>query len=480
MSVFQNNLLMGAASQGAASVYEIEQSARFNDDDSPFLIDPNSNAGDSRKTFTFSGWFKLGNLGINRYVYSYRYDASNDAQFYFNTSDQIELFDRTGGSAQMQLKTNRVFRDVSSWYHVLIIWDTTQSTASDRTQLYINGQRETSFATETYPSLNADSGGANRTGANMRIGTYSASGSYFDGYMAELHFFDDESLSPSSFGETNNNGIWIPKEYQGADSTYGSNGFYFQFANASALGANTKGKGNYTASGLSSADQMADTPTNNHAVFNILDTSFTGPTMTISDGNLKCLCTGTVGPTQRFSTLVIPPTGKWYFEFELDAQTGPQDTNLRLGVMRADINAAFSDANTGVNLTADTRQYHLQIGPAARTGSGGGVTIASMLGGFSAGDRMNIAINGANMWWGKNGTYYNSGNPATGSNASFTNLSLTHGGYRANIHWSNGTDNKSATVIGYFGGDKSIGSGTGFNDTVPESFLALNTTNLGS
>ena len=268
--VFNNSILAGSSTQ-EEDVYEIGNSLLFNDDDSPYLQDPNSNAGDSRKKFTFSGWFKLCNLGINRYVYAYRYDDNNNAQFYFNTSDQIELFDKTGGSTQMQLKTNRVFRDVGSWYHIVIIWDTTQSTASDRTQLYVNGQRETSFATATYPSLNADSGGANRTASNMRIGTYAVSGSYFDGFMSELHYFDNEAFNPSSFGKTNSKGIWVPIEYEGADSTYGSNGFYFQFANSGTLGANTKGKGNYSSSGLSATNQAPDTPTNNFTNMNILD-----------------------------------------------------------------------------------------------------------------------------------------------------------------------------------------------------------------
>ena len=470
------------SSTAGASLYKIDQSARFNDDDSPFLIDPNSNAGDSRKTFTFSGWFKLCNLGINRYVYSYRYDNSNNAQFYFNTSDQIELFDFTGGSAQMQLKTNRVFRDVSSWYHFVIIWDTTQAVASKRTQLYINGQRETSFATETYPSLNADSGGANRTGANMRIGTFSASGSYFDGYMAELHYFDNEAFSPSSFGETNDNGIWIPKEYDGADSTYGSNGFYFQFADASALGANTKGKGNYTVSGLSSADQMTDSPTNNHAVMNILDTHTT-PNWTASNGNLDIVWVGGNPVNSLFSTLSMPATGKWYFEFEFDAESGSVISNqtMRIGLMREDINAAFTQANSSVNqtLTSTSPEILLILGSSGNAPQlvGMGVQINNLFGGMSAGERLNFARNGANLWVGKNGTYYNSGNPATGSNPTLSNLQLL--GYRANMHFTN-SNSDSITMKAYFGSDKSIGSGTGFNDTVPEGFLALNTTNLGS
>lgn len=482
MSVFQNNVLMGAASQPAASVYEIEQSIRF-DDSGPAYMRRTPGSATNKKTWTYSVWIKRGDQPANYSPGMLLLQHGNSGT---GLQETIRINTASGSthstlmyysdSPSTNLTTTQKFRDASAWYHIVVAKDTTQSTASDRVKIYINGQRVTSFSTETYPSINGE--GFINSNVLHNISADQNGGSNYDGYMAEMHFIDGSQLDPSSFGSTNSKGIWIPIEYEGS---YGTNGWHIDGRDASDLGDDESGNGNdWATTGLATHDQMADTPTNNHAVFNILDTSLNGPTMTISDGNLKCLCTGTVGPTQRFSTLVIPPTGKWYFEFELDAQTGPQDSNLRLGVMRADINASFVDANTGVNLPDDTRQYSLQIGPAARTGSGGGVTIASMLGGFSAGDRMNIAINGANMWWGKNGTYYNSGNPATGSNASFTNLSLTHGGYRANIHWVNGTDNKSATVIGYFGGDKSIGSGTGFNDTVPEDFLALNTTNLGS
>ena len=46
----------------------------------------------------------------------------------------------------------------------------------------------------------------------------------------------------------------------------------------------------------------------------------------------------------------------------------------------------------------------------------------------------------------------------------FTQTSVSHG---------------TAVVHAFFGADKSVGSGTGFNKTVPTGFLALNTVNLG-
>ena len=482
MAIFQNNLLMGAASAQGGSVYEIEQSIRF-DDTGPAYMRRTPSSASNKRTWTYSLWIKRADQPANYgpgMVLLHHGNSGTGLQEVIRINTASGSTHSTlmyySDSPSSNLTTTQVLRDGASWYHIVVAKDTTQAVESNRLKLYVNGQRVTSFSTETYPSLNGE--GFINSNVLHNISADQNGGSNYDGYIAELNFIDGSQLDPSSFGETNSKGIWVPKEYEGS---YGTNGWYIDGRDASDLGDDESGNGNdWATTGLATHDQMADTPTNNHAVFNILDTSLNGPTMTLSDGNLQCVCTGVVR-AQRFSTLVIPPTGKWYFEFEVDAQSG-QDTNLRLGVMRADINASFVDANTGVNLTGDTREYNLQISPTTNgTGSGGGVTISTMLGTFSAGDRMNIAINGANMWWGKNGTYYNSGNPATGSNPSFTNLSLTNGGYRANIHWTNGTDNgKNATVIGYFGGQSSIGSGTGFNDTVPSGFLALNTTNLGS
>ena len=49
------------------------------------------------------------------------------------------------------LKTNQVFRD-TGWYHIVIAFDTTQSTAQIDVKFYINGTQVTSFSTSSYPS----------------------------------------------------------------------------------------------------------------------------------------------------------------------------------------------------------------------------------------------------------------------------------------------------------------------------------------
>ena len=57
----------------------------------------------------------------------------------------------------MSFKTNRLFRDVSAWYHIVLAVDTTQGTESNRVKIYVNGVQETSFTTATYPGQKSKS-----------------------------------------------------------------------------------------------------------------------------------------------------------------------------------------------------------------------------------------------------------------------------------------------------------------------------------
>ena len=87
--------------------------------------------------------------------------------------------------------------------------------------------------------------------------------------MSEVALIDGQQLTPSSFGETDDDsGIWKPKDL--SDLTFGSNGFYLKFDDSSSLGADSSGNtNNFTLSNIAAADQATDTPTNNFAVLNI-------------------------------------------------------------------------------------------------------------------------------------------------------------------------------------------------------------------
>src|SRR5210317_1798313 len=121
----------------------------------------------NRRTWTFSAWVKRSNV-TQQYQNMFA-AGSNNIRINFSNQN-IWVYDYNGSSFDFYLVTNRLFRDTSAWYHIVVAVDTTQATSSDRVKLYINGVQETSFSTETYPSQNHDTE-ANTSGQNNVIGT---------------------------------------------------------------------------------------------------------------------------------------------------------------------------------------------------------------------------------------------------------------------------------------------------------------------
>jgi len=220
MSFIANKIRQGAA--GVGTGFDLEQSLRFNDDDSPYLSrTPSTNS--NKKTWTLSFWVKRCNInGVRQIIFT---ETVGPCYLRFDPTDNFDFY-VDNGSTNNRLTTSAKYRDSSAWYHIVCALDTTQATPSDRLNLYINGEKITDFSVETYPSLNTEYN-INSTSAEHRFGKYSAD--YLDAYLAEVHFVDGTALTPTSFGETGDYGEWKPKEVTGL--TYGTNGFYLPFNN---------------------------------------------------------------------------------------------------------------------------------------------------------------------------------------------------------------------------------------------------------
>lgn len=216
---------------------EIEQSLRFNDDDSAYLSWTPASAG-NRKTWTWSGWVKRGNINNNfqPFFASGTTVANRFYAFFLNNDNgqSIRLFSKLSSTTNLQIDTQASFRDVSAWYHILISIDTTQASASSRVKIYVNGV-EQSLTTTTAPPQDTVFE-VNQTSSH-RIGNVGwESSSKFDGYLAEVNFIDGQALDPTSFGEFKS-GVWVANEYTGS---YGTNGFYLPFKQTTvANGMNT-------------------------------------------------------------------------------------------------------------------------------------------------------------------------------------------------------------------------------------------------
>lgn len=317
---------MFAASKTASvsGGYQISRSLRFNSADSSYLIRTPSTAS-NRKTWTWSAWVKRSKLGTRQQIFNARPGPSEVIEFY--TNDVISMFDYTGGVVY-QLNTTQVFRDVSAWYHIVWMKDTTQATDTNRMKLYINGVQVTSFSTANYPAQNSESYINNNV--NHHLGTTETTDLFLDGYMTEVNFIDGQALTPSSFGETNaQTGVWQPKAYSGS---YGTNGFYLNFSDnsnttAATLGKDYSGNGNnwtpnnFSVTAGAGNDSLVDSPTSygtdtgvggtvrgNYATLNPL----LGSTATLSNGNLN-MVVGTTA-TKVLATIGMS-SGKWYWEY---------------------------------------------------------------------------------------------------------------------------------------------------------------------
>jgi hypothetical protein len=326
--------LLGATGGGSAKGfgalanlgYFIRNSLRFRGSNSAYLSRTPASAG-NRQIWTWSGWIKRGTLGGASNVLFNCYNTASTTQTSIQfENDTFVVFSNDSSTVNINLVSTQVFRDPSAWYHFVIAFDTTQATSSNRVKIYVNGSQITAFSTATYPSLNYN-GHINTTSLHTTFATRTPSG-LTDGYLAENHFIDGQALTPSSFGKTDAaTGQWIPKKYAG---TYGTNGFYLKFADASAataaaIGKDSSGNGNnWTPNNISvtsgvTYDAMTDSPTLSSAASNyctinpLLDLQTYA---TYSEGNLKVSTTAAAGFSMRQQskgTMAIPSSGKWYF-----------------------------------------------------------------------------------------------------------------------------------------------------------------------
>tara|TARA_Y100001937_G_scaffold7390_1_gene9414 strand:+ start:719 stop:2119 length:1401 start_codon:yes stop_codon:yes gene_type:complete len=290
--------------------YEVANSCRFNDDSDDHL-DRTPSSGGNRRTWTWSCWFKRSSFTSNSRVFTAHTDNSNRVEIGIHNETvncfRVELL---SSSSNAELQTTALFRDNSAWFHAVVAVDTTQGTASNRVKIYINGTQVTSFRSSSYPDQNTEYE-VNHT-VEHNIGKSVNFSRPYDGYMCEVVLIDGQQLDATSFGEFNSDSptIWQPINVSGL--TFGTNGFYLDFEDSSALGNDVSGNNNdYTVNNLTSIDQTTDTCTNNFKTLNRLS-SDTG--VELSEGNTESDFDASVGNAKGNIGLT---QGRWYWEVKL-------------------------------------------------------------------------------------------------------------------------------------------------------------------
>ena len=400
----------------ASGGYEVANSLRFNSGSSDYLTRTPSSAS-NRRTCTVSLWVKQSILTGNRVFFDQEVNGSNFIRFYLDSNNRLAFYieDSSAGGTQALLKPSALLRDVSAWYHFVIAVDVTQATESNRVKMYINGELQTSFNDSNYPSQNLDIEGLNTTNP-VDIGRRTSNNdNLFNGYISEFCFIDGLALAADQFGEFDeDSGIWKPIDVSGL--TFGTNGFYLDFENSGALGADVSGNSNnFAVTNLTAVDQSTDTCTNNGNTFQPLDLQ--ASTQTFAEGNLK-VTTDSSGWDTIASTIGVT-SGKWYFEAKLITL----GNYAIIGVI--DINDANLNTTSSYYIGASTPDNGYQNnGARPDTGAGFGAS-------YTNNDIIGVAIDMDNLkvYFSKNGTFQNSGDPtsgATGTGAQDLTASTTY------------------------------------------------------
>ena len=453
--MFSNDLIAGASGQSSGFYPEtLDGSLRFNDNDSAYLSWTPASAG-NRKTWTWSGWVKRGNLGsIQGMFLAANPNNNNQLRFLFNSLDSISLYNSASASINASVTTVALFRDPSAWYHIVLSVDTTQATSADRIKIYVNGV-QAQLTVATAPSLNLDM--QVNAAALHKIGQGDfTSIRYLDGYLSNVHFIDGTALDADSFGETKS-GVWIPKAYTGS---YGTNGFHLPL---DADADDVSGNGNdWTENNLAATDYVLDSPTNNFSTMNPLDNELNA---TLSQGNLRVI--GTSNEKLIFSTFGVT-SGKWYFECNIEEQE-----------LRGVLGITDDKGNDGNEYGDNYASVSLYFGNLNTSATDSGENFSR---GCQDGDVVSVALDADNgqVWIKLNSAIDTSG-------AAFATGLPTDKTYRVMYQDSYTTNTKAVLNFGQdssFAGNKTAQGNTDANGigdfyyTPPSGYLALCTANL--
>ena len=278
-----------------------------------YLIKSSPTAGNRNKG-TVSVWVKRSSLGSTQNIYTDFYSTDNFGGIRFNSDDRLGVFSYAGGSAQLDINTNRMFKDTNGWMHIVVAWDTTDGTSTDRIKIYINGERETSFTgSPTYPSSSQDLifgiGGSYPIVIGRR-GT--DNNEYFDGSMSHFHRVDNQALAPTVFGSTDSTtGEW--KINTSPSITYtGSSDYNFFILKDGNSVTDQSGQSNNLTVGYGTLTKTEDCPSNVFCTMNALSKT----NMNLVNGNTSSEYSSSSSWAGAASTLGMNG-GKYYCEAKI-------------------------------------------------------------------------------------------------------------------------------------------------------------------
>ena len=426
----------------------------------------------NRKTFTISTWIKRSGLTANNSIYGAGTNDSTDRDylsFLADSGEEDKLYfnAKVSSSVVAQFYTNRRFRDTSGWYHIVLAFDTTQATDTNRMKLYVNGEQQT-FQSQTYPSQNQD---MNTNNTVHKIGSTIGNNYYFDGSMSHFHFIDGTAYTASTFGSTDSvTGEW--KINTSPSVTYGTNGFFI-LKDGNSVTDQSGNSNNFTVGG-GTLTKTEDCPSDVFSTLNPL--YYAASQYTLSQGN-NSIVYATDSSRSAFGTIGMTDNlGKFYWEVKIVSDSNNKGAYGICDDLYPDLNAtgAFIDYAGGYGYFANGQSYN-------------GGTGASFGNAITTGDIVGVALDMDNLklYFSKNGTWQNSGDPTSGSTGTGAAYTVASGKtYLPAIRVRNGTNCAFNFGNGYFGSTAISSEGTNasnigkFEYDVPAGYTALSTKGL--
>tara|TARA_B100000424_G_C22914696_1_gene486659 strand:- start:251 stop:1588 length:1338 start_codon:yes stop_codon:yes gene_type:complete len=427
---------------------------------------------------TYSFWIKLCQIGAFN-IYSNTVESDNNRGYFQLTSDnKWRMVDNDASGTHIQLRTNRLFRDLNAWYHMVVRVDTTQATSTDRVRLYVNGVQETSFDQTDYPAQNDDlkifqGGQTNREYINNIYGGSALATNF---YLSHFHYTDGQSYGPDTFGSTDaTTGEW--KINTSPTVTYGNQGF-FMFKDDASLSDDSGNSNNWSADS-GTVQKSEDNPSDTFNTWNRNLGNNLVPGFTFSTGNTTIAFATPANDSWGFSNLGAF-SGKYYAEFKVSSFS---DNSHYIGVKFFDGIMSTDNFKNTIFLRFAKSSNTNQIYSGFTSGF-----LQSNLDSFSSGDIIGIAVDIGNgtVNFTRNGAQY--ATQVTGQASNFAGKQLQfacfgegHGSQSGRTFTMNANFGN-----GYFGTTAITSEGTNasnigkFEYDVPSGFTAFSTKGINS
>jgi hypothetical protein len=294
-------------------------------------------------------WVKRSKSGEE--VFWSSYNGNNYRfQLYFDSSDRLVVYDVDNGSDIIEVVTNRKFRDFNAWYHIYVAIKSSESTASDRCKIYVNGERETSFAVATYQSTSNDMA-LGTSSYVLNIGRYGGNTAFFSGLMSHSYYVDGSIIDVTQFGSIDiTSGQWKINTSP-TIASYGNQG-HLILKDGNTVTDQSPNSNNFTVGG-GTLTPTVDNPSNVFATLNPLGGRNGSGKGSYQNGNTTWISSSTDQDACN-STLAVNDGGQYYCEMKCVAKTGGY---YNPGVFSA-VQSAYNSANPSVFVRGDGVIYN--------------------------------------------------------------------------------------------------------------------------